>query len=95
MSTPARENLKELIDRLAVAAKERVDDPKNVAKGDTWLEMKESEVDNLQSEEVEEYEDAIDHLTPARASNVRHVESEGGDILVTLAMRLDRWYSGV
>lgn len=86
-----RERLKGLIDEICQAAKERIDEPRNVEKGDKWTESGEEWLRGRQEEEEAEFADAVDALTPWRATNHKTVREEAGDQVAFLAMRLDCW----
>lgn len=86
-----RERLKQLIDEICEAAKERVDDPKNVEKGDNWREDGEDWLRERQNEEEAEFTEAVEVLNPRNHMARTTARDEAGDQVAFIAMRLDYW----
>ncbi len=86
-----RERLKERVDEICAAAKERIDDPKNLKKGDDWIEDGEDWLRERQGEEEAEFTEAIEVLNPRNHMARATARDEAGDQVAFLAMRLDCW----
>ena len=78
-----RAHLKWLVRRIADEACKRIDDPKNVSKGDGWREMEWDDLWNLAYDEEYEFE------TATRDGNGDPIW-EAADKLVVDAMRVDK-----
>lgn len=86
-----RERLKEIVDEIAAEARERIDDPKNVEKGDGWTGLRWSELQSLIDGEVIELEqETFSGFEPYR-SGPESALKEAGDVLAVVAMYLDKF----
>lgn len=86
-----RERLKKVAYAIYEAACERIDDPKNVSKGDGWTQMSDEELRELQLREDDEFTYVVTFSPPWRSDNIERAFSEAGDNLVLLSMRMDAW----
>lgn len=85
-----REQLKRIVDEIAQAAKECIDDPKNVAKGDDWREWEWYKLHEAFDDEVDEFDQ---ETVGFKVYGNGYALPEAGDVLTILAMLLDKHYS--
>lgn len=87
MTTERREELKGIVRAICAEAERRIDDPKNVAKGDGWNTMDWEELFSAFRDEGEEFEDAVEEYPPGGRHDPLH---EAGDTVVRMAQILDK-----
>lgn len=88
--TKDREYLKALCRRIYEEACKRIDDPRNVEKGDGWRELQLEDLGEMLGQETVEFEESLG-LWPVSGTSVdeAHARHEAGDMLVVMAMLLD------
>lgn len=88
--TKDREYLKALCWRICEEACQRIDDPKNVEKGDGWRELRLEDLGEMLGQETVEFEEALGLWpVPEAVVGEAHARHEAGDMLVVMAMLLD------
>lgn len=86
MTTERREELKGICAAILAEAERRIDDPRNVAKGDGWATMEWGEIKQNWEKENFEFDDAL----TGEEENGHDPLHEAGDILVNLAQMMDK-----
>lgn len=87
LTTSRREELKNICYAIYLEACNRIDDPKNVAKGDAWTQMTWDDLKTGWYKESDEFEDAIDNVEREPGHDPLH---EAGDTLVRMAQIMDK-----